>query len=114
MRRTTAALLAGAALAATAPAPASAQSGVSAARVQQAARAAVAPLPVQSARCFAVTTRPRRGVSRSHCVVEVAARAEEQCVVTVLVTTRSRPRRVSARVTIPLRCHLRPPPLGAL
>jgi hypothetical protein len=110
MRRVAAVILAGAAVAATASATADA--GVSSARVQQAARAAVAPLPAESTRCFDQTAKQRRGVKTSFCVVNVAAPAGEQCVVTVRVTTRSRPRRVSARVTAPLRCVVPQPQPG--
>ena len=107
MRRLAAVLLASATVAGIAAS--SAEAGLSAARAGQAARAAVGQLPVESTRCFKAT-KTRRGVDKSFCVVDVAAPAGESCVVTVVVTQRSRPRRVSARVTIPLRCHLRPPP----
>ena len=106
MKRLTSIVLAGAALAAV---PATADAGLSTARAQQAARAAVAPLPVESTRCFNATITPRRGIHKAFCVVNIAAAAGEECTVTVLVTSRTRPRRVSARVTIPLRCHLRQP-----
>lgn len=110
MRRIGAVLLASATVAGLAAS--SAEAGLSAARAGQAARAAVAPLPVESTRCFKPTTKPRRGVDKSFCVVDVAAPAGESCIVTVVVTQRSRPRRVGARVTIPLRCHLQPPRPG--
>ena len=94
------------------PVPVAAKADLSSARAQNAARAAVAPLPVEARRCFKQTPSPRRGVSRAFCVVNVAAPAGRQCTVTVVVTERSRPRRVSGRVTVPLRCHVKPPPLG--
>jgi hypothetical protein len=102
--------LAGAALAG----PATAHADLSAARAERAARTAVAPAPVESTRCFKATVKQRRGVDRAFCVVNVVAPAGQECVATVAVTSRTRPRRVSAKVTIPLRCHPRQPGAGEL
>jgi hypothetical protein len=113
MRRLGTLSVIGALLAAPVLAQAGPQSDANATRVQNAARAALVPLPVESTRCFAATARKRRGITRAFCVVNVAAPAGEECSATVRVTARSRPRRVTARVTIPLRCHRRQPPPGA-
>jgi hypothetical protein len=45
-------------------------------------------------------------------VVTVPAAPDETCIVTVVVQQRAKPRRVSAKVTIPLRCF-KLPELGA-
>jgi hypothetical protein len=98
MRRAAAVLVAGAVLAA----PAGADASLSAARAEREATRAVAPLQVESVACFKTT--PRTRIAKRTCVVTVPSGTEETCVVTVLVQQRSKPRRVSAKVTIPLRC----------
>ena len=103
MKRIATALIAGAVLAA----PAGADASLSAARAEREAARAVAPLQVQSVRCFATSIDPGRRparVLRRLCIVGVPAPAGEVCNVTVRVTAQSRPRRVSAAVIIPQRC----------
>ena len=103
MRRVIGSLIVVAVLAA----PAGADASLSAARAEQEAAKAVAPIPAESVACFGATFDARRKapkVERRFCVVHVPAAEGEECIVTVQVTSRSRPRRVSSKVTIPLRC----------
>jgi hypothetical protein len=111
MKRALTIIAAGAALAAL---PASADAALSPARAERAAKQAIAPLQAHSVACFKATFDPRRPrLERHACVVAVAGPANEICVVTVTVTAKKRPRRVSAKVTIPLRCFGTSPPLGS-
>jgi hypothetical protein len=87
---------------------------ISTARAEQAAKQVVAPLQAQSVACFRATFDPRRPrIERHACIVRVPSPAGENCIVTVAVTAKKRPRRVSAKVSIPLRCVPIPPPLGS-
>jgi hypothetical protein len=103
MRGAAAVVVAGAVLAA----PAGADASLSAARAEREARRAVAPLLVESVACFKTTPQPRRTkarIAKRICVVTVPSGNEATCIVTVAVRQRSKPRRVSSKVTIPLRC----------
>jgi hypothetical protein len=106
-----ASLVAGALLAV----PTGAHAAISPARAEQAAKQAVAPLEVQSIACFRGNfLGPRVQTERYYCVAYVAARPGDTCTISVTVKATKRPRRVSAKVTIPLRCFSTPaPPLGA-
>ena len=103
MRRVAAVLVSGTVLAA----PAGADASLSAARAEKEAARAVAPLQAKSVACFNATAdlrRPKGRVAQRFCVVTVPSAPEETCIVTVVVQQRAKPRRVSAQVTIPLRC----------
>ena len=68
---------------------------------------AVAPRQVKSVVCGNPgpdLRRPRARIVQRFCVVTVPSAADQTCIVTVAVRAKSRPRRVSARVTIPLTC----------
>ena len=107
MRKLMGVLIAGALLAA----PSGADAALSAARAEQEAAKAVAPQKAESIACFGTSFSPRdkaKRVERRLCVVNVPAAQGETCIVTVQVTARSRPRRVSARVIIPQRCFATP------
>jgi hypothetical protein len=114
MKRLTSCLIAGATVLAVVPAAADAS--ISAARAEQAAKKAVAPLEAQSIACFKATFDPRkRKVASQHaCVITVASAPGETCAVTVTVTEKRRPRRVSSKVTVPLRCFATPLPAGQI
>lgn len=99
---------------ATLAAPAAADARLSTARAELEARRAVAPLDVKAVACFRIPVvgRRRARVERQVCVVDGPAPAGDRCVATVMVTKRSRPRRVRAKVTIPLRCFPEWPQIG--
>jgi len=113
MKRITACLVAGAALLAVVPT--SANAALSSARAEQHAKRAIAPLQAESTACFRATFDPRKPkIAAQHaCVITVASAPGETCIVTVTVTERRRPRRVSSKVTIPLRCFATPPAAGS-
>jgi hypothetical protein len=111
MKRLIPCLIAGAVVAVPAAADASA---VSTARAEQAAKQVVAPLQAESVLCFRATFDPRKPrIERHVCVVRVPSPAGENCIVTVTATAKKRPRRVSAKVSVPLRCVAIQPPLGS-
>jgi hypothetical protein len=113
MKRIITCLIAGSVAVAVLPA---ADASTSADRAEQRAERAIAPLRAQSTACFKATFNPRtRNVpSQYACVITVASAPGETCIVTVTVTERTRPRRVSAKVTIPLRCFATPAPPGQI
>ena len=111
MKRIATCLIAGAVLAAPAGADASL---VSSARAEQEASRAVAPLQAESVACFRSAFNPRKPrVEHLTCVVFTAARPGDTCAVTVDVTARKRPRRVSTKVIVPLRCWATALPIGS-
>jgi len=112
VRRVALTVAAGAVLLAPATADAS---RLSTARAELEARRAVAPLAIESVQCLRATptTRRRAKVDRQYCLVHHPAPANGRCISTVVVSKRSRPRRVKARVTIPMRCVDESPPLGS-
>jgi hypothetical protein len=114
MKRITACLVAGASVLAVVPSAADA--AISSARAEQHAKTAIAPLEAQSATCFKATFDPRKPkvASQHACVMFVASAPGETCTVTVTVTEKRRPRRVSSKVTVPLRCFATPQALGQL
>ena len=114
MKRITACLIAGATV--VAAVPSSATAALSPARAEQHAKQAIAPLQAESTTCFRATFDPRkRTIAAQHaCVITVAAPPGETCTVAVTVTEKRRPRRVSAKVTVPLRCFATPAPAGSL
>jgi hypothetical protein len=114
MKRITACLVAGATVLAVVPT--SANAALSPARAEQHAKRAIAPVQPRSVACFKATFDPRkRKVASQHaCVMTLASAPGETCAVTVTVTEKRRPRRVSSKVTVPLRCFATPPPLGQL
>jgi hypothetical protein len=95
--------------------PAAADASMSTAGARQHAERAIAPLRAQSTACFKATfdQRTRKVPSQYACVITVASAPGETCIVTVTVAERDR-RRVSAKVTIPLRCFATPAPLGPI
>lgn len=113
MKRITACLVAGATVLAVVPS--SANAALSPARAERHAKRAVAPLQAESTACFRATFDPRKKrIAAQHaCVIAVASAPGETCTVTVTVTERRRPRRVSSKVTVPLRCFATPPAAGA-
>jgi len=96
--------------------PAAADASISTARAKQRAERAIAPLPAQSTACFKATFHPRKRRVRSQyaCVITVPSAPGDTCIVTVTVTEKVRPRRIRAKVTIPLRCFRTPEPPGQI
>jgi hypothetical protein len=112
MKRLTAFVVAGATLVAVVPS--SANAALSTVRAERAAERAIAPLQAESSACFRATFDPRkRKIASQHvCVMFTASAPGETCAVTVTVTEKRRPRRVSAKVTVPHRCFATPLPPG--
>jgi hypothetical protein len=112
MKRIATSLIAGAVLAVPAGADAAI---VSTARAEVEAGRAVAPLQVESVACFRSAFNPRKPrVEHLSCVVFTPAPAGQTCAVTVDVKARKRPRRISSRVIVPLRCWATALPIGSI
>lgn len=87
---------------------------VSTARAELEAKRAVAPLQAESVACFRSSFTPRtRRAEHLTCVVFTPAAAGQTCAVTVDVKAKKRPRRVSAKVIVPLRCWTTALPIGS-
>ena len=114
MKRITACLIAGAAV--VAAVPSSANAALSPARAEQHAKRAIVPLQPFSTACFKATADPRKPkvASQHACVMFVASAPGETCTITVTVTEKRRPRRVGAKVTIPLHCFATPGSAGQI